>query len=376
MASVREENAFRLQVKEPGFTAREVVPPGGANPPESFFDPFFCFAEDDGSVVIMDIGGQVQPGWNPNQGHGSIWRLHPDDRLTPIVPLGRIGLGCILPPVRLAPESFKPYGGELIFGGQALPGRSGAKALHAVYHVPQGSDTPELVSLIPNSGGSVALGVPGALVGNTFGKEGTEHEGYVFFCSLMNCTVYRVSEGRAEPWIICDPEHIGRLIMPYGIAFDPDDNLLLFGKEGTSYTAEAGTGSELKMWRIEDGTVAPEPVADLSDTDAFSMLAQTDTNVAPEGFGSFGGQRFSTTQGSANLMHVTMMPEGGLPYDSTIVRTDEDGNSHVFADQLQSGAPTCMFVGDRLLVSRIGKSYSTGDYHEADGGIYEITYTG
>ncbi|MET0895381.1 MAG: hypothetical protein ABWY80_05975 [Acidimicrobiia bacterium] len=374
MATVREENELRLNIVEPGFSVREVVPPGGPNPPESFFDPFFCFAEDDGSVVIMDIGGQPEPGWNPNQGHGSIWRLHPDDRLTPIVPLGAIGMGCILPPVKVAPPSFKPYGGELVFCGQALPGRSGAKAPHAVYHVPYEGGTPGLVSLIPNSGGSVAFGVPGALVGNTFGPEGSEHEGHVFFSSLMNCTVYRVREGEAEPWLICDPEHIGRTIMPYGVFFDDDGGMVLYGKEGTSYTEAAGTGSELRLWRVSNGTVADDPIEGLDEAAAFSMLANN--SVAPEGFGPFGGQSFSTTQGSANLMHVTMMPTGALPYDSTIVRVDAEGTPHVFADQLQSGAPTCMFVGDRMLVSRIGKSYSTGDYHETDGAIYEITYTG
>jgi hypothetical protein len=374
VATIREENEMRLRVLEPGFEVREVVPPGAPNAPESFFDPFFCFADDDGSVVVMDIGGQREPGWNPNQGHGSIWRLHPDDSVTPIVALGEIGLGCILPPVRVAPPWFKPYGGELIFGGQALPGRSGAKAPHAVYHVPYEGGTPSMVTLIPNSGGSIAFGVPGALVGNTFGPQGSEHEGYVFFSSLMNCTVYRVHEREAEPWLVCDPPNIGRTIMPYGVLFDDGGGMLLYGREGTSYTQEAGTGSELRMWRVQGGEVAADPIEDLDESTAFARLTNRSA-IAPEGFGPFAGQRFATTQGSTNLMHVTK-PEGPLPYDATIVRTDSDGNSHVFADQLQGASPGCIFAGERMLVSKIGKSYSTGDYHETDGAIYEITYTG
>lgn len=37
---------------------------------------------------------------------------------------------------------------------------------------------------------------------------------------------------------------------------------------------------------------------------------------------------------------------------------------------------TACFAGARLLVARIGKSHSTGDFHETDGAIYAITYTG
>jgi len=70
------------------------------------------------------------------------------------------------------------------------------------------------------------------------------------------------------------------------------------------------------------------------------------------------------------------MPDGPLPYDSEIIRIDEKGERHVFARNLQAGYPGLLFQGDRLLVCRIGKSYSAGDYHYPDGSIYEIVYTG
>jgi hypothetical protein len=98
--------------------------------------------------------------------------------------------------------------------------------------------------------------------------------------------------------------------------------------------------------------------------------------VAPESFGPFGGHTFRATRGSVNLMQTTMMPDGPLPYDAQILRVDKDGNEHVFADGLQSGHCSLMFQGDRMLLGRIGKSYSTGDFHYPDGSLHEITYVG
>jgi hypothetical protein len=70
------------------------------------------------------------------------------------------------------------------------------------------------------------------------------------------------------------------------------------------------------------------------------------------------------------------MADGPLPYDAGIVRFDSVGTTHVFADQLQSGAPAVIFQEDRMLVSVVRKSYSTGEYHLPDGSLYEIIYTG
>jgi hypothetical protein len=243
-----------------------------------------------------------------------------------------------------------------------------------VYHLAPGADRPEIVALLPNAGNSVAFGIPGALVGNVFGREGTEHEGYVFFCSLMNCTVYRVRQGEATPWMFCDDEHIGRTIMPFGLFYGDDGSFNLYGREGTSYTEDAGHGTELLYWRIDGDRLSDDPSGVMDVYDGQRMLWVHGGDVAPEGFGAFGGQRFSIDIGSVDLMHVSK-PEGALPYDAAVVRRSEAG-VHVFADQLQSGAPACIFAGDRLLVSRIGRSYSTGEFHHTDGAIYEVRYTG
>ncbi len=76
--------------------------------------------------------------------------------------------------------------------------------------------------------------------------------------------------------------------------------------------------------------------------------------------------------GSVNLMHTSKPPAGPLPWDSRILRFDEDGTQHLFADGLQGGWTEILFDGARLLVSCLRRSYSTGEYHEPDGSIYEI----
>ena len=58
------------------------------------------------------------------------------------------------------------------------------------------------------------------------------------------------------------------------------------------------------------------------------------------------------------------------------MRTDSDGKPHVFADNFQGSSTLLVFDRTRLLMSFVGKSYSTGEYHHPDGSIYEIRYTG
>jgi hypothetical protein len=48
----------------------------------------------------------------------------------------------------------------------------------------------------------------------------------------------------------------------------------------------------------------------------------------------------------------------------------------VFAEGLQGGSTSFIFNGRRMLIGSIRKSYATGEYHEPDGSVYEVTYTG
>lgn len=113
---LRADCEFRMQVHGTGYRAREVIPAG-----DWLYDPQVRWADPDGSVVIADIGGQAQRGWDPAQGHGAIWRLNPDDSLTAIVKPGTAGFTAPLRP-ELAPAWFGEWGGQIFTVAQGRPG--------------------------------------------------------------------------------------------------------------------------------------------------------------------------------------------------------------------------------------------------------------
>lgn len=381
LARVAADCALRLQLREPGFSVREIIPPA-----TSLYDPMLGWIDDDGSLVFCDIGGQRQPGWNPREGHGSVWRLHPDDRLEAIVPPGAIGLGMVMFPMKSSPE-FGDYANQVFFLGQLKPGRKGAHNTHAVYWVPPGWDIPEVFCTVPHSTSTLGGGVSGALCPAGWGEAGTPEEGQLFLVSLMNCTLYRVASNRQiEPWLICDEKHLGVQFMPSQVFRAPEEwgelagELIVSGRPNTSFEKPAELSGKLTVgyWKVAE-TGQGRRVTEVEPPPDFTLgdIAGVRNNVdAPDGFGPFGGQRFRCRPGSANLAHATKMNDGPLPYDADVVRLDESGEMQVFADQLQSGAPALIFQGDRMIVSVVRKSYSTGEYHLPDGSLYEIKYTG
>jgi hypothetical protein len=101
--------------------------------------------------------------------------------------------------------------------------------------------------------------------------------------------------------------------------------------------------------------------------------------MAPSEFGPLGGRRFICRSGTGNGTNNSSQMNTGvgvLPYDAEIVWYDDDGRAHVFASQLQTGSPSLIFQGNRMIVATVRMSYSTGQFHYPDGSIYEIVYSG
>jgi hypothetical protein len=65
-----------------------------------------------------------------------------------------------------------------------------------------------------------------------------------------------------------------------------------------------------------------------------------------------------------------------LPYSSEIRRRDADGQEHVFASNLQAGQNLIGFCGNRMIVTNMGHSYSSGNFKHADGTMFAIRYKG
>lgn len=363
---VEAETEYRMRVLEPGFSDRVVVPPG-----DRLYDPMLGWTSPvDHSLILCDIGGQPERGWDPARGHGSILRLRADDVLETIVGPENIGGGMPMSP-REATGEFGSYGGRIFYVGQTLPGRHGALSEHAVFIVED--NVGKIFSSLPHAG-KQGNGIPGALCIGGFGPKGTAEEGYYFCNSQMNCVVYRVDpDGHPDVWLVLDEPNLPFSVMPYRVFWagpswgDLEGTMMVAGLAGSSFEREAPTGNIVKYFTIKDGKVSKDPVreADLG----YSMAV-----VAPPEFGPFGGHTFLVDFGSVNLMHVTKPEPGPLPYNSRIVRIDPEGNEHTFADGLQSGWNEVVFDGPRMVVGCLRRSYSTGEYHEPDGSLYEIKY--
>ncbi|MGV9867172.1 hypothetical protein [Rhodococcus koreensis] len=378
LARIVDTCQLKLNFNVPGYSVREIISPG-----TSLYDPNLGFVDDDGSLIVGDIGGQPERGgWDPERGHGAIWRLHRDDRLEEVVPSSNVGRGMVMFPKR-APRSFGKYAGNLFYYGQLRPGRPGAHHNHAVYWVPPGSRWPEPFVVIPDAG-TIGGGVSGALMFSGWGAEGSPEEGSMFLHSFMNCTVYRVTpDRRVEPWLICDEEHAGTQVMPtrlYRAGAEWGDlagELILTGRPGTSFRQPIA--ADVQCYRVVEENGQRRLV------DAPNLDVQGDANrlllpqVAPDEFGPLAGKRFFCRGGSvsgSNTETTMNRGEGELPYDADIVYVDDDGELRVFADDLQAGAPHLLFQGDRMVVATVRMSYSTGQFHYPDGSLYEIRYTG
>lgn len=384
---LEKDTELRLEFKEPGFAIRPIVPPA-----TWLYDAQLGWIEDDGALIFHDIGGQGEPGWDPEKGHGSTWRLYPDDRLEAIVPPGNSGRAMIMSPMK-SPASFGPeYGNQIFPLGQLRPGRKGAHNTHAVFWIPPGASWVEVFAVVPDSGSMNDGGKSGALVSPGWGPDGTPEEGILFVTSMFNCTMYKLNAKREIwPWVIGDGSHGCIQFMPREVFRAPAEwgklagELIVSGVASHSFASAAPLPGEppkveeiVRFVAEERGDRMPARLRQV-DVDLpvpVSASRYRRGREAPEGFGPFGGHTFRTTPGSVNLMQTTMMPEGGLPYDAQIVRIDPDGKEHVFADKVQAGYPGIIFQGKRMILSAIGKSYSTGDFHYPDGSLYEIKYVG
>jgi hypothetical protein len=365
-AWLAKECEFRLTVNEPGFTTREVVPVG------RLYDVCRLWLESDGTIAVADLGPQDVPEWDSDRGHGAIWRLGQDDVLTSIVPPSAFSATVSMPLYpHVAPEHFGRWGGHLFYVGQTVAGRTGAHSSHGIWRIAPGEQTPFLFGLLPNSG-TEGGGVAGASMfgdASPFGPAGSPHEGYGYAQSLMNRTLYQFdADANIRPYYVFDDP----AIMPVFCFFAPpilgklEGDLIVGGLPQTSYTQEARREVNFSFWRMAGPHERPEPV---------EIHWGLWTREAPPEFGRFGGHLFFDDPGSTNLLHATKMGEGPLPYDARIMRVDPDGNVHTFAEGLQGPLSLC-FNGDRLYVGMVRKSFSTGEYHAPDGGIYEIRYDG
>jgi hypothetical protein len=374
--SLRELYPFRMKVRHTEYTAREIIPVG-----TGYFDVLMGgdrddrggLVEADGSFVFGDIGGQRNHGWNPNEGHGGIFRVNRDDSIEALVPHGNVGSGTVFEP-RKAPANFGEWHGHIFFVGQTSPGRPGATRPHAVYKVAPGERHPETFVLVPDNG-KISGGKAGAMMPGVFGRAGTPLDQSFLIMSYMNCTIYRVSPaGGIEPYLTLDFED-GR-IMPQLIMYAPPwwgdlaGELILFGVRGASFETGRAGADAFAYWRV-------------TSSRQLELIENVPVTLrglqAPREFGPFAGDVFFVDEGPVNLAQIAGCDEykEGLPLQGRIWRwSPKDRTTHLFAEDFQGSYTSIAFDGPRLIIASCGLSYCTGEFHEPDGAIWEIRHGG
>jgi hypothetical protein len=366
---------MRVQVHDPRYETVEIV--GGGEylyDPQVFWDwdPTCAWAQPEGSILISDIGGQQQPGWDPSMGHGAIYRLHPDNRMETIMAPGVGRQAGVFRPI-IAPAGWGDWGGHIFFCSQVVPGRRGAVMDHMIYRLAPGENRPHGFAIAPRSG-ALAGGISGALMPGVFGRPGTPEEGLLLIISMHNCTIYAVKpDGSVMPWVVMDGVNGPGPLMPYRLFYAPEsvvgerNMLLVEGPWGTHF-GEQNHRYAPAHYRVVGQTIDPTPV---------EAMAGGPGPFAPAAFGPHAGQMFRTEHGGfISSVHWTKGSRQALPYTDTIVRRDENGKEHLFASNLQAGQNLIGFAGDRLIITNLRHSYSSGDFHEPDGSVYAIRFKG
>lgn len=360
-----------------GYSFRTVVPYD-----DVLFDPHLAnWVEEDGSLIICDVGGQPRRGWDPLDGHGALWRLTAEDRLEPVIPWGRVYRGALFYP-RLIPSSFGRWGGQSLVAAQLLPGRDGAHYDHILHKWDRRSDVLVPFAIFPRSDSAVGKGLPTAPAIGDFGPPGSTHEGTFCIAMMRNNTIYKVTpDGKAEVLAICDGVH-NKMLLPRISCFGNPNNfpgsegeLIIGGVPDWHFTASGHDGAkqivagDLEYYRIgKNGKLDDTPLK-VGDR----MLARP--IEAPSGFGPLSGRLLYSAQGKTMQSQVHSA-RGPLPHDATIRYRNSDNEIVPFVSNLRGGFNDFMFRGNKLIITHFGKSWSTGEYHEPDGMIWEVCFDG
>ena len=368
---------FKVQLHDDRYEFEPIVPGG-----QFLYDPqvFWNWAEDgakspwsgpEGSILISDIGGQRKPGVDWNLGHGGIFRLHANNTWETIVPPGQGQQAGVFRPI-IAPQDWGDYGGHIFFGSQIVPHRRGALFDHMLYRLGPGDDTPSAFAIPPRAG-SAGGGISGALLPGVFGRKGTPEDGLFLFFSMHNTTIYAARpDGSVEPYIVMDGEggNSGP-VMPYRLFYaDPliveEENVLVIeGKWNSNFGGESSHSFEPRHYRVEGREVDPQVIESLAGGAGLR---------APAAFGACGGEIFRPeNNGFISSVHWTEAEaRQPLPYTTELIRRDAEGNEHVFASNIQAGPNLIGFAGDRMIVTNLMDSYSSGNCKEPDGTVFAI----
>lgn len=375
-AQLRAMTEFKVQLHDDRYEFEPIVAGG-----DFFYDPQVLWDWDsykgpwagpEDSIIISDVGGQGQPETDWRMGYGGIFRLLRDNTIETILPHGQGRQACILRPT-IAPAGWGDFGGHIFFASQIVPHRRGAVVEHMIYRYGPGDDKPDAFCIPPRAG-ALNSGLTGALVPGVFGRPGTAEEGLFLFFSMHNCTIYAARpDGSVEPYIIMDGKSGPGPIMPYRLFYADatlagEPNVLLVSGKWNAHFNEQSTQFEPGHFRVVGQSVDPTDL---------TVFKGGPGHRAPSGFGPLAGEYFRPeNNGFISSVHWTENSYQALPYNAEIYWRDGAGKEHLFASGIQAGQNLIGFAGDRMIVSNMGHSYSSGNFKYPDGTVFAIRYKG
>jgi hypothetical protein len=324
---------------ETGFAAKVLVSPGHV------YDPLIMVPHN-GAVLLNDDGKE--------QGETG-------SRLLSISPAGQVSVlvdaDKLLPVAGfdIAPDGFGKFVGQ--FFTLALPavGQAGLMGNYIIQRVdPQKNYAAHILCTLPELGEGKRSSFG---VNAIFGPAGSPFAGKLYALTALNQTIYQVTaDGQCAPFVTFDAERVGT---PFGFVFAPDGESLIVTVARGNLLAPTSSAIVRVM---SDGTMADTPLAE-----GTTLLAGID--IAPEGFGSYGGQVFVT---DAGRFEAPVPMTQTLPADGKVYRVTPEGKLALvasgFVDPLN-----LRFIGNTLWVTDINGDFMIGKRELPDGFIVEIS---
>jgi hypothetical protein len=325
---------------EAGFSARMLIPPG------ELYDPLFM--RPHGSLVWMNDDGRA------TDGHGS--------RLLAITPQGgiRVLMGAdkllLVTSFDLAPEGFGSYAGQLFSLSQATTAMKGALSNHVIQRIDLAARNASVFCTLPNAG-TVGKGVPGFGIDARFGPNGSAFANVFYSITVLNNMIYQtLPDGSCKPFA-----DLSRFGSPAALTFARDGSAMLVTVTPGEATASGKGPSGLIVRITPDGKIDPTPVAK-------GLTLPFGLDIAPAGFGAYGGQIFVADMGDPQ----TPVPQTqALKRDGKVYRVTKDGELKLVASGFVNPAGV-RFIGNHLWVSDINGDFVAGMRELPDGFLVQI----
>ena len=331
---------FKLDIQATsGFSAKVLVPPG------ELYDPLVMH-EKDGAVWLNDDGkveGDKGSRMVAVDEQGEVKVLVDANKMTPV----SAGFD-------IAPADFGAYGGQIFALSQPKVGSENQVENYLIQRIdPKANFEVSVFCTLPPLD---AKRVSGTGVDAGFAPHGSPFGNKLYAVTSSNGTLYTVSaDGQCKPFTTFDEKRHGA---PLYVRFAQDGQSLLVTVVRGGLYAASGT-AVLRV--LPDGSIVDQAVAE-----GGTMFGGLD--IAPAGFGAYGGQLFVVDVGS---FEIPVPQSQALRADGKVYRFTQDGHMELVVSGLIN--PWGLrFVGNRLLISDINGDFIYGKRELPDGFIVEV----